>query len=139
MRRFKLAGAPIRNARTRIAGYRPEPQLPPEIQERKDLYASRRWKTTRAKVLRENKRCASCGTRNATTIDHLLGHLDDQAAAVACSLSISAPEHWRDRFFSGPFIAVCASCHSKKTKAERAGKLSAWIEYYRARRHARQR
>lgn len=69
-----------------------------ERKERHRLYTSARWQALRRKVLVQHPHCARCGAA-ASVVDHVAGHGDD----------------WRERFFNGPFTALCARCHNTKT------------------------
>lgn len=71
----------------------------PDFAERKKLYLSREWRKLRAAFLKQNPRCSACGAP-ATVVDHVQGHSDPG---------------WRDRFFVGPFAAMCAVCHGRKS------------------------
>lgn len=111
--------------------YRPpeEAGYSADLLARKELYRSRDWHRVKARLKRKHggkPRCAACNAP-ANTLDHLLGHDDDQARLAASALSLTAAARWRDRFFVGPFIWLCHSDHSRKTRAEMDGKLLDWL------------
>lgn len=78
-----------------------------ETARRKELYRSERWYKLRRDFLRHHPNC-NCGER-AKVVDHVLGHSGD----------------WEARFWTGPFQAMCESCHNRKTQYERVDK-PAW-------------
>lgn len=71
---------------------------------RQRLY-DRRWQRFRAAFLAEHPFCAACERVGITTpaehVDHVIPHKGDSAA-----------------FWRGPFQALCARCHSRKTLEE---------------------
>lgn len=75
--------------------------------ERQRLY-DRRWQKFRARFLAEHPFCVLCERIGITTpaehVDHVEPHKGDPA-----------------KFWKGPFQALCASCHSKKTLEEMRG------------------
>jgi hypothetical protein len=96
------------NAGSRIGMLRGQlPMLEPgdhgpdaEGAQRKRLMDSKRWKTLRARVLREEPACRLCGAP-ACVADHIHGHGD---------------EGWRERFFERAAVqGLCARCHNSKT------------------------
>jgi len=126
----------VRPARMKVPTYRPheEAGYSLDLQARKALYKTRDWYRTKARSKRKHggkPRCMVCG-KLANTFDHLVGHDDDQAVRVASALGIVALERWRDRFFEGPFVWLCQTHHSSKTRAEMDGKLLDWLRDYRS-------
>jgi mono/diheme cytochrome c family protein len=101
-----------------------EGALSATISERRPLYHSGRWFALRARML--DPQCAVCDAR-ASTLDHMLGHDDTIAAHCVRVLRIPAAPDWQTRFWEGPFLSLCVSCHGTKTKAETAGRLYEWI------------
>lgn len=128
MGKFKLIKPRIKNMKGRV----PLLQVPDDVAmdpnraERKEMYKSERW--LRLRRTQMEKRCwAGCG-RYATTLDHLMGHDDQQAAAMSLALRIPIRPTWQERFWAGPFISLCHECHSRKTGYEQAGKLRQWVD-----------
>jgi 5-methylcytosine-specific restriction enzyme A len=80
-----------------------------ETARRKELYNSEPWRRLRRDFLRHHPNCESCGGQ-AKVLDHLLGHSGD----------------WEARFWSGPFQALCESCHNTKTNQERVDRERDW-------------
>lgn len=102
-------------------------------QERRALYESPAWTSLRFRMIHKDPRCQVCQNAPATTLDHLLGHDDRQAATCAAALALPpVAGSWRDRFWEGPFMTCCASCHSRKTRKEMAGKLIEWLDDWKA-------
>lgn len=133
--RLKLVRPRMANVRGRVRMIEMEDELhfSPDLLERKALYQTDRWLDLRARKL--EKRCAVCGAY-ARNLDHFLGHDDDQATRVALRLGIPAAGDWRVRFWQGPFMSLCVSCHSTKTRMERDGRLMMWVDGLEERRAA---
>ena len=77
-------------------------------EQRNLLYKSARWKALRRKVLKAQPWCAQCLKGGllvrSSIVDHALGHRDPQ---------------WRSRFFDERhLVALCKSCHDRKTAYE---------------------
>lgn len=67
--------------------------------QRLELYRSPRWKLARRAFLKAHPYCAHCG-KAANTVDHAAGHSGD----------------WLSRFWDASrWVAMCHSCHSRKT------------------------
>ncbi|WP_193747431.1 hypothetical protein [Ruegeria sp. ANG-S4] len=64
----------------------------------------------------------------ANQLDHLYGHIDAVADELEFCLVLGAAPHWRDRFYTGPFILLCHHCHSRKTMHEQRGTLVDWVQ-----------
>lgn len=68
------------------------------------LYSCARWRELRARFLAANPCCEACKAANpsrltpATVCDHITPHKGDV-----------------ERFWAGPFSALCASCHNSAT------------------------
>ena len=73
-------------------------------EERKKWYLTERWQKFRKDYLRENQKCSRCD-QPAVIVDHVDGHDIDT---------------WKETFWTGPFQALCWSCHSRKTMTEDA-------------------
>ena len=65
---------------------------------RRQLYMTARWRGISKAYLKANPYCHQCG-KPARVTDHVHGH------GVG----------WEGRFWTGPFAALCWSCHSRKT------------------------
>lgn len=69
------------------------------------LYWTPRWRALRREFLALHPVCEAQGCANpATTVDHVTPHRGDPV-----------------RFWAGPFMAMCSSCHSRKTEARDGG------------------
>lgn len=72
-------------------------------------YGTARWQGIRAGVLAEQPLCVMCDALGlvepATVVDHVEPHRGDAG-----------------RFWSGPFQALCASCHSRHKQRQEAGR-----------------
>ena len=78
----------------------------PESARRNKLYKTAKWQALRARHMKQSPWCQSPGCNSkATVLDHLHGHGAD----------------WANHFWSGPFICLCQSCHSRKTVRETSG------------------
>ena len=68
-------------------------------------YAHSRWRKFRRVYLAQHPLCVECErqgkTTPATDVDHIEPHKGDRA-----------------KFWAGPFQALCAECHSRKTASE---------------------
>ena len=120
----------LRNLRPRLETMRsaiPTEQST-EKNERDAWYTSDRWKAIRRKVLPPNAICPICETSKATVVDHLVGHDDYWAEEAAFCLGISVAPTWQERFWLGPFLPMCWSCHSRKTAQEQNGYLLNWMQ-----------
>ncbi len=64
-----------------------------------------RWRAFRLSYLADNPMCVRCAERGlvveATVVDHITPHKGDQEA-----------------FWNGPFAALCAVCHNRKSATE---------------------
>lgn len=73
--------------------------------ERQRLYDSARWRRFRKAYLASHPFCVECMRIDITTpsehVDHVTPHRGDPV-----------------KFWQGPFQALCASCHSRKTLKE---------------------
>jgi 5-methylcytosine-specific restriction enzyme A len=67
------------------------------------LYASARWRALRQQVLHAHPICTDCTAGGrlspSTDVHHIVKHEGDAA-----------------KFWAGPFIALCAACHSTRTR-----------------------
>ena len=65
----------------------------------------RRWKAFRLSFLADNPTCVECAKQGlvveATVVDHITPHKGDPEA-----------------FWNGPFQALCATCHNRKSAKE---------------------
>lgn len=126
----------LRNMRSRLEpmGARISTRPPSVITDtdraiRDPMYQTKKWRAIRGEVLkRSNRVCGICGVNHATYVDHLLGHNDAIADEAAFCLGLSAAPTWQGRFYDGPFLAMCGSCHSSKTVLEQNGMLLSWIQ-----------
>jgi 5-methylcytosine-specific restriction protein A len=78
----------------------------PDLEKRKELYLTQRWKQFRYQFLTRYATCNNCDAR-ATVCDHVEGHGDD----------------WAEKFWRGPFQPLCESCHNRKTVKETRAKV----------------
>lgn len=128
MAKFKMIKPRMRNIgpRVRLLEVGERDMMSDERRERRLMYTSDRWVKLRRGMI--EKRCwYRCG-RYATTLDHLYGHDDEQAARCMAMIRIPAQARWQDRFWAGPFVSLCQECHSTKTRQEASGRLLEWIK-----------
>lgn len=105
MARIPVLKPTLKMLNTRIAVV---PRADAEVRRAKpteDFYGSAAWKAVRLEVQRESKRtCQGCGKTNTRIyIDHIIERQDGGAP-----------------FDKANLMALCASCHAKKTARERA-------------------
>ena len=81
---------------------------------RRELYQSEQWRKLRRDYLRHHPHCETCG-QPSKVLDHLLGHSGE----------------WEQRFWAGPFQALCIDCHNKKTSRERVDREREWKPLHR--------
>lgn len=71
----------------------------------REWYTHSRWRRIRAEHLRREPLCRFCGDKGrvteATVVDHATPHRGDKG-----------------RFFSGPFISLCKTCHDSEKKRQ---------------------
>ena len=127
--RFRLARTRLDTAQPAI----PVTDVPidiisPDRAERARLYKTPEWGKVRYRHLKAHPSCRVCRGKGQH-VDHVVGHEDHQAADALAALGLRdrIPAHWRARFYIGPFVTLCHRCHSRKTKAETAGKLIGWL------------
>ncbi len=100
-----------------------------EAKARRDMRWTPRWSKLRFRMKHREPICQICLVAPSTTLDHLLGHTDDQAMAAAEGLHLKGVNpSWKVRFWEGPFLLSCSECHSKKTRFEMSGRLLAWLD-----------
>jgi hypothetical protein len=128
MAKFKILKPRVRNVRSRVPILNVDEELmrDPASLDRKAMYRSDQWQQLR-KTMLERKCWYGCG-RYALVLDHLVGHDDKQAASAALLLRVPILPHWQDRFWKGPFISLCTTCHNRKTWLEQRGRLHEWIK-----------
>ncbi len=82
----------------------------PEALVWRKLYATKRWKQTRADQLRRHPLCQACERAGRTTAATVCNHADPKSKATT------------EGFFRGAFTSLCAECHDAgEQKAEAAG------------------
>lgn len=98
--------------------------------ERAEWRTGKHWRTLR-KAMLDRAKCEACPYPTpATELDHLLGHNDTQALEIMTAFNIHGDLSWRQRFWSGPFLKLCAPCHNRKTNFEQRGQLADWMQLH---------
>ena len=129
MAKLKMIRPKLRSGSPRLRPLKARPMMSDDRTARRQMYATKEWRSLRAQVRKACPGCMICGGRSAV-VDHLLGHDDVMVAMLVevYQLRNVAP-HWRDRFWQRHFlIGLCKSCHDRKTQREGNGELAAWIE-----------
>lgn len=70
----------------------------------RSLYSTKEWKRIRAEVLARQPVCRICRKAKSDTVDHVQKHGGD-----------------RIKFFAGPFMGLCASCHNSHKQSWEKG------------------
>ena len=72
------------------------------LRSNEEFYRTKRWRTLRAKIIKEQKHCQCCGTKDNLTVDHIIDPRGDEQL-----------------FFDESNLQVlCEACHRRKTACE---------------------
>jgi len=72
------------------------------------LYKTARWRRVRERVLNEQPLCQWCLEREIVTVANEVHHVEPHKGDMV-------------KFWSGPFVATCKSCHSRRGQREDLG------------------